>query len=350
MTAQQARQRLDMAGRVVQCRNVAQLAAAMGPVQTGVADGDFLQRLQAVGGEARRDDVDIAQLLPAPFQQNGVPVRLKPWRTSKTALVADRPRFPFQPQSVNGKRGATPNARRYPRTDPGEVHTHCRSLARRCAQGRRGGAASNGGRLAMKRATSSPLAKDAASLSIFAEIARLMAGSFWADDRGGPAQTPAQATHDLALDEVYLKIAGRMVYLWRAVDAEGEVLDVLVQSRRNKRAALKLMRKLLKKYGFVPDKLVTDDLKSYAAAASELSLARRHERGQWRTTAPANRAVQGDILQFVCCLDKGLDFSEYFKFSFSISIAVRRGPVTRKMRSGFLTNKWRRSTMWTTQR
>jgi putative transposase len=66
---------------------------------------------------------------------------------------------------------------------------------------------------------------------------------------------------------LYLKIDGRMVYLWRAVDAEGEVLDVLVQSRRNKQAALKLMRKLLKKYGFVPDKLVTDDLRSYAAAA-----------------------------------------------------------------------------------
>ncbi len=48
------------------------------------------------------------------------------------------------------------------------------------------------------------------------------------------------------LDEVYLKIDGRMVYLWRAVDAEGEVLDVLVQSKRNKHAALKLMRKLLK--------------------------------------------------------------------------------------------------------
>ena len=78
------------------------------------------------------------------------------------------------------------------------------------------------------------------------------------------------------LDEVYLKIAGRMVYLWRAVDAEGEVLDVLVQSRRNKRATLKLMRKLLKKYGFVPDKLVTDDLKSYAAAAGDLEITRRH--------------------------------------------------------------------------
>ena len=49
------------------------------------------------------------------------------------------------------------------------------------------------------------------------------------------------------LDEVYLKIDGRMVYLWRAGDAEGEVLDVLVQSKRNKHAALKLMRKLLKR-------------------------------------------------------------------------------------------------------
>ena len=79
------------------------------------------------------------------------------------------------------------------------------------------------------------------------------------------------------LDEVYLKIDGRMAYLWRAVDAEGEVLDVLVQSKRNKRAALKLMRKLLKKYGFVPDKLVTDDLKSYAAAVNDLGIAKLPE-------------------------------------------------------------------------
>ena len=84
------------------------------------------------------------------------------------------------------------------------------------------------------------------------------------------------------LDEVYLKINGRMVYLWRAVDAEGEVLDVLIQSRRNKRAALKLMRKLLRKYGYVPDKLVTDDLRSYAAAVHDLGLSNRHERGRWR--------------------------------------------------------------------
>src|SRR5471032_960293 len=84
------------------------------------------------------------------------------------------------------------------------------------------------------------------------------------------------------LDEVYLKVAGRMVYLWRAVDAEGEVLDVLVQSKRNKRAALKLMRKLLKKYGFVPDRLITDDLRSYGAAALDLGIESRHERGRWK--------------------------------------------------------------------
>ena len=78
------------------------------------------------------------------------------------------------------------------------------------------------------------------------------------------------------LDEVYLKIDGRLVYLWRAVDAEGEVLDVLVQAKRNKHAALKLMRKLLKKYGFVPDLLITDDLRSYGAAARELGIERHH--------------------------------------------------------------------------
>jgi putative transposase len=90
------------------------------------------------------------------------------------------------------------------------------------------------------------------------------------------------------LDEVYLKIDGRMVYLWRAVDVEGEVLDVLVQSRRNKHAALKLMRKLLKKYAFVPERLVTDDLRSYGAAARALGIEHLHERGRWRNNRIEN--------------------------------------------------------------
>jgi putative transposase len=83
------------------------------------------------------------------------------------------------------------------------------------------------------------------------------------------------------LDEVYLKIDGRMVYLWRAVDAEGEILDVLVQSKRNKHAALKLMRKLLRKYAVVPERLVTDDLRSYGAATLELGIDHLHDRGRW---------------------------------------------------------------------
>ena len=90
------------------------------------------------------------------------------------------------------------------------------------------------------------------------------------------------------LDEVYLKIDGRMVYLWRAVDAEGEVLDVLIQSKRNKHAALKLMRKLLKKYALVPERLVTDDLRSYSAAVRELGIERHHERGRWKNNRAEN--------------------------------------------------------------
>ncbi len=85
-----------------------------------------------------------------------------------------------------------------------------------------------------------------------------------------------------------LEIDGRMVYLWRAVDAEGEVRDVLVQAKRNKRAALKLMCKLLNKYGLVPDKLVTDDLRSYRAAAHDLGISNRHVR-DGATTEPRTR-------------------------------------------------------------
>ena len=81
------------------------------------------------------------------------------------------------------------------------------------------------------------------------------------------------------LDEVFVRIGGKRTYLWRAVDDEGEVLEVLAQSRRNKRAALKLMRKLLKNQGYVPDEIVTDKLGSYAAAFRELGLSHLHVTG-----------------------------------------------------------------------
>jgi putative transposase len=81
------------------------------------------------------------------------------------------------------------------------------------------------------------------------------------------------------LDEVFVRINGKCVCLWRAVDCEGEVLDVLVQSRQNKQAELKLMRKLHKSQGFAPTAIVTDKLPSYGAALSDLGRKARHITG-----------------------------------------------------------------------
>src|SRR5919199_459615 len=96
---------------------------------------------------------------------------------------------------------------------------------------------------------------------------------------------PSRCWH---LDEMVVRIAGETVYLWRAVDHEGEVLDVLVQRRRDKAAALKLMRKLLKKQGFAPAVVVTDQLRSYGAAFHEIGLSARHEQGRRRNNRAEN--------------------------------------------------------------
>ena len=90
------------------------------------------------------------------------------------------------------------------------------------------------------------------------------------------------------LDEMVVRIAGRRMYLWRAVDHEGEVLDMLVQRRRDSRAALRLMRKLLKKQGFAPKLLVTDKLRSYGAAFRRLRLTCPHEQGLRRNNRAEN--------------------------------------------------------------
>ncbi len=72
------------------------------------------------------------------------------------------------------------------------------------------------------------------------------------------------------LDEVYLSINGRRYYLWRAVDQDGYVLDILVQPRRDKCAAKRFFRKLLEGLCYVPRVIITDELKSYEAARKEL--------------------------------------------------------------------------------
>jgi putative transposase len=80
------------------------------------------------------------------------------------------------------------------------------------------------------------------------------------------------------LDEVQINIAGKKHWLWRAVDQDGTVLDVLVQSRRDKKAAKRLLRKLLKRQGRAPRVMVTDKLASYPAAKRELMPGVEHRR------------------------------------------------------------------------
>ncbi len=80
------------------------------------------------------------------------------------------------------------------------------------------------------------------------------------------------------LDEVVITIAGQKHWLWRAVDQDGFVLDVLVQSRRDKQAAQRLLRKLLKKQGRAPRVMITDKLASYSAAKGEVMPSVEHRR------------------------------------------------------------------------
>ena len=94
------------------------------------------------------------------------------------------------------------------------------------------------------------------------------------------------------LDEMVVKIGGQGMYLWRAVDDEGEVLDMLVQKRRNKTAALKLLRKLLKNQGVYPETIVTDCLASYGAATRELGFEARHRPSRLREN---NRAENSHL-------------------------------------------------------
>ena len=79
---------------------------------------------------------------------------------------------------------------------------------------------------------------------------------------------------------MFVSINGEQMYLWRAVDSEGEVLEILVQKRRDKQAARKLLRKLLKRQSYAPTSVVTDKLRSYGAALCELGMAGNHDKNE----------------------------------------------------------------------
>ena len=89
------------------------------------------------------------------------------------------------------------------------------------------------------------------------------------------------------LDEVFVRINGETHYLWRAVDHEGEVLEVFVTKRRDRPAALRFLRKAMKRYGR-PDIVVTDRLRSYRAAMREIGNEARQETGRWLNNRAEN--------------------------------------------------------------
>ncbi|MBU1606614.1 MAG: IS6 family transposase [Alphaproteobacteria bacterium] len=94
------------------------------------------------------------------------------------------------------------------------------------------------------------------------------------------------------LDEVYVKINGEMHYLWRAVDQEGEVLESYVTKTRDRAAALRFIKKTLKRHGS-PETITTDGLRSYKAAMTELGCEQKQEVGRW-----ANNRVENSHLPF----------------------------------------------------
>ncbi|MCV2869896.1 IS6 family transposase [Defluviimonas sp. WL0002] len=89
------------------------------------------------------------------------------------------------------------------------------------------------------------------------------------------------------LDEMFVKINGEMHYLWRAVNHEGEVLESFVTRKRDKKAALKFLRKAMRKHG-QPEVIVTDRLRSYGAALREIGAGARQETGRWENKRAEN--------------------------------------------------------------
>jgi putative transposase len=89
------------------------------------------------------------------------------------------------------------------------------------------------------------------------------------------------------LDEVFVKINGERHYLWRAVDHEGEVLESFVTKTRDKKAALKFLKKAMRKHGR-PETIVTDRLRSYGAALKEIGATDRQEAGRWLNNRAEN--------------------------------------------------------------
>jgi len=120
------------------------------------------------------------------------------------------------------------------------------------------------------------------------------------------------------LDEVFLKINGRLYYLWRAVDQDGDVLDILVQSRRDKRAAKKFLRKLLKGLRYVPRVLITDKLRSYGAAKTAVLPSVEHQQQRYQNNRAENSHQPTRLREKVMRRFKSAGHAQRFLSAFGI--------------------------------
>jgi putative transposase len=120
------------------------------------------------------------------------------------------------------------------------------------------------------------------------------------------------------LDEVFLKINGRLHYLWRAVDQDGDVSDIMVQSKRDKKAAKKFFRKLMKGLRYVPRAIITDKLKSYSAAKAEVMPSVDHVQQKYQNNRAENSHQPTRLRERVMRRCKSAGHAQRFLSAFGI--------------------------------
>ena len=140
-------------------------------------------------------------------------------------------------------------------------------------------------------------------------------GQTYANGLRRKAPRPGDRWH---LDEVFLKINGRLHYLWRAVDQDGDVLDILVQCHRNKKAAKKFFRKLLKRLRYVPRVIVTDKLRSYSAAKAEVLPSVEHRQHKYQNNRAENSHQPTRLRERVMRRFKSAGHAQRFLSAFGI--------------------------------
>jgi putative transposase len=120
------------------------------------------------------------------------------------------------------------------------------------------------------------------------EAIRVWCGKFGPDYARKLRQHRRQLGRRWHVDEVFIRINGTIHYLWRAVDQNGQVVDILVQARRDRAAAELFFRHLIKKTNIVPHTVITDRLRSYSAALPRVLPRVRHKRGHWLNNRAEN--------------------------------------------------------------